>query len=122
MVLGMLRQVLIALTICAFVGGMTMQATPSAAALGPEGGSKPIAGCRHMAMHDQGPGEAEPMPTRGMDADCVKQMGCIGLPNLPSRSAQLQMTISYSTVVYWSPVEKRAGLSIAPDLLPPRAS
>ena len=53
--------------------------------------------------------------------DCVKQMGCIGSPNLPSRSAELRTPVSYSRVTYSSPTEERAGLSIAPDLLPPRA-
>ena len=67
-------------------------------------------------------GAPRSMPCKGIMLDCGKPMGCVGSPNLPSRSAELRTPVSYGTVVYWSPVEKRAGLTIAPDLLPPKAS
>jgi hypothetical protein len=49
-------------------------------------------------------------------------MGCVGSPNLPSPSDVLNGPASYTTVSYASSPERRAGLSIEPDLFPPKGS
>jgi hypothetical protein len=51
--------------------------------------------------------------------DCVKQVGCVGTPNLPTLSDALNGPASYTTVSYASSTERCAGLSIEPDLSPP---
>ncbi len=62
------------------------------------------------------------MPCKGIMPDCVKQMGCIGSPGVASRSAETQRRVSYTKAIYWSRVEEHTGLSIEPDLFPPRTS
>ena len=111
------------LTIFAFIGAMSVQAIPSAEALGLSGSAeaaKTDFPCPRMAAEH--PDRGVPMPCKGIMPDCVKQMGCIGSPNLPSRSDEPQTPVSYSTVVYWLLAEEHAGLSIEPDLFPPIGS
>src|SRR6266851_9002744 len=122
---AVLNRLMAILTTFAFIFAMSVQVAPSAQALNPTAPAKidkADQDCPRMVAEHPDQGAPKPIPCKGIMLDCVKQMGCIGLPSLPSRSAQLQMAVSYSTVVYWSPAEKRAGLSVAPDLLPPRAS
>ena len=112
------------LTIVAFAGAMSVQAAPSAEALGLTGPTKMSQTdkpCPRMTAEHPDRGIPMPMPCKGMMPDCVKQMGCVGSPNLASRSAELRTPVSYSRVTYWLPYVQGAGLSIAPDLLPPRA-
>ena len=113
----LLRRLLVALTIIPFVGGMTLQATPSAAALGLVGSSHVDTGCPNMAAHL--PAEQQPMPTRGTGADCMKQMGCLGTPSLPARSGEATVPFTYSRVTYSLPSTTRVGGSVEPELLPP---
>ena len=113
-----LRKVLVALTIFAFVGGMTMQATPSAAALGLAGGVTADAGCPYMTMHQQHAGDSQPAKRSGMDADCVKQMGCLGTA-LPIQPGELAGPVAYSKVTYCLSSTLRGGGSVEPELLPP---
>lgn len=117
--MALLRQLLVALTIVAFVGGMTIQATPSAAALGLLSDAQADGACPIMGTH-QG-GEQTPMPARGTGADCVKQMGCLGTPSLPIRSGETVALFAYSKVAYSLPSTPRAGGSVEPELLPPIA-
>lgn len=112
------------LTIVAFAGAMSVQAAPSAEALGLTGPAKMSQAdehCPRMAVEHPDRDIPMPMPCKGIMPDCVKQMGCVGSPNLPSRSAELRTPVSYSRVTYCLPAVQSAGLSIAPDLLPPRA-
>jgi len=113
----LLRRLLVALTIVAFVGGMTIQVTPSVAALGLLGSSHVDSGCPHMTMHPSA--EQKPMPTRGMDTGCVKQMGCVGTPTLPVRSGETAVPYAYSLVRYSLPSTQRAGGTVKPEPLPP---
>lgn len=109
----------------AFIIAMSVQAVPSADALGltaPAKAADMDEHCPRVAAEQPDAGTPQQLPCKGIMLDCVKQMGCVGSPNLPSRSAELRTPVSYSTVVYWSPVERSAGLTIAPDLLPPRDS
>jgi hypothetical protein len=114
---AILHRVLVLVTIVAFAGGMTVQATPSAAALGLSSSSKPDTGCPHMATHH--PGEGSPMPTRGTDADCIKQMGCLGTPSLPVRPGELVIPVNYTRITYSPSPTLKAGSSVEPELLPP---
>jgi hypothetical protein len=62
MVLIIVRKLLVALTVFAFVAGTTMQATPSAAAPGMPVDSEADAGCPYMAMQQKGTGKQQPVP------------------------------------------------------------
>ena len=114
---AILRRVLVLVTVAAFSAGMTVQATPSAAALGLSSSSKADTGCPHMATHL--PAGQKPMPTRGTDADCVKQMGCLGTPSLPVGPGEPTMPVTYSSITYSLPSTPRVGGSVEPEILPP---
>src|SRR5205085_337659 len=114
--LTILRRALVLVTLLAFVGGMTLQAMPSAAALGLPVSSQ-AAACPHMETHN--PGTQKPAPSRGVDADCVKQMGCLGIANLPIRPGEPAAPVTYSKVIYSVPSTPRDGASVKPELLPP---
>src|SRR5947207_12344501 len=115
--LSVLRRVLVLVMIAAFVGGMTIQVTPSAAALGLLSNSRVDTGCPHMTTPQSA--EQKHMPPRGMDTDCVRQMGCIGTPSLPVRPGETAVSFAYSRVTYSLPSTPRAGGSVKPELLPP---
>ena len=113
------------LAIFAFVAAMSVQAIPSAQALGlsgPDETSQADENCPRMATEHPDRGVPGPMPCKGIMPDCVKQMGCVGSPNLAPRSAELQGPVSYSDVVYASPDETGFNRAIKPDLFPPIAS
>ena len=120
-----LRGLLVAVTILAFLGGTTVQAMPLLTASGVPAGIAAKAGvpCGHMAGMGQS-GSAIPghdIPCKGITSDCVKQMGCIGVPSLPIRADVIAMPVSYVTITYWSPQPTLGGLSLEPDLFPPIA-
>jgi hypothetical protein len=112
------------LTAFAFLAAMSIQAIPSAEALGVavSAGSMANEDCPRMAVEHPERGAPQSMPCKGIMPDCVKQMGCIGAPNLPSRSAEMQRRVLYTAVIYWLPAEERTSLSVEPDLFPPIAS
>lgn len=118
------RRLTAILTAFVFIFAMSIQAAPSAQALdvrAPVKSTKADEPCPRMTAEHRNDGAPKQIPCKGIMLDCVKQMGCIGSPNLPSRSAELRTPVSYSTVTYWLPAEESHGLSVAPDLLPPRA-
>ena|SRR5437764_7110967 len=115
--LTILRRALVLMTILAFISGMAIQAMPSAAALGVPINSHTDAACPHMATHD--PGTPKSVPSRGMDADCVKQMCCLGIASLPIRPGEPAAPVTYSTITYSVPSTPRDGASVKPELLPP---
>ena len=119
MALIIVRKLLVALTVFAFVAGMTMQATPSAAAPGVPGGPKADVGCPHMAMQQKDTGKQQPAPRSGIDPDCVKQMGCLGTASLPLRPEELPAPVAYGKVTYCLLPAPRVGGSVKPELLPP---
>jgi hypothetical protein len=102
----------------AFIGGMTLQLMPPKAALAadvpPEMGD-----CPQMAMQPADAGAGHKAPCKGMDRECVKQMGCLGTANLPLSPPSLAAVFSYHKVAYWLPTAIFAARSIKPDLLPP---
>jgi hypothetical protein len=119
MVLDILRRVLVAVAILAFVTGMTIQATPLATMLDLTDGSKSGAGCPYMEMHHQASDTSETTPHTGINPDCVKQMGCLGTASLPTRPSDVTGPAAYRTVTYWLPSSSREGGSLKPELLPP---
>jgi len=112
-----LHRIIVLVTIIAFAAGMTVQAAPSAAALALSSSANGDLGCPHMAPHH--PEKQKPMPTRGTDVDCIKQMGCLGTPSLPTRSGETTLPFAYSRVTYLLPSAPRASGSVKPELLPP---
>jgi len=87
--LRLLHRLLLAVTAFAFLGGATLQAMPVADTQVKTSGTDMAmaAGmpCEHMdAMKRAG---APVLPCKGMTADCIKQMGCIGFPDLPQANA-----------------------------------
>ncbi len=84
-----LRRLIVVLSVLAFVSGMSIQAIPSAEALGLSavaGGAKADPECPRMAIEHHSEGMPIPLPCKGIMLDCVKQMGCLGTPALPDRA------------------------------------
>jgi hypothetical protein len=103
---------------------MTIQAIPSAQSLGlsaAAGNPTADAECPRMAMEHPDEGAPAPLPCKGIMLDCVKQMGCLGIPALPDRSGTLGVPVAYAIVSYWSPSPSLSGEDIEPDLFPPIA-
>ena len=112
------HRLVVALTILAFVGGMTLQLMPPKAAFAAERAPSQ-SDCAHMAMPAQDAGSSHEMPCKGIDPECVKLMGCLGTPSLPSRLGADFVHVAYDRVFYWTPDTFRDGRSIKPDLFPP---
>jgi hypothetical protein len=124
MMSGILRRMVVALSLLAFLSGMTVQAIPSAQALNlsiAERAAKADPECPRMAMEHHGDSMPVPLPCKGVMLDCVKQMGCLGTPALPDRSAAVSAPVSYSFVAYWAPCPALSGQDVEPDLFPPIA-
>jgi len=122
--MGILRRLIVALSLLAFVSGMTVQAIPSTQALGlnkAERAVKVDPECPRMAMERHGDTIPVPLPCKGIMLDCVKQMGCLGTPALPDRSAAVSVPVAYSIVAYWAPCPALFGRDVEPDLFPPIA-
>jgi len=119
MVLAVLRNMLLAVTLLAFFGGMTLQAMPPVSAAVGSGTAKMADNCPHMSPLQHQGGSTRSMPCKSMDPECVKQMGCLGIASLPLRQAALEGPFAYGKAAYWTPVLNRAGRSIEPELLPP---
>jgi len=84
MLWAVFHRLVVALTLLAFVGGMTLQVLPPKAAFA--AGTMAVPGdCSHVAMPPADPGPAHKVPCKGMDPECIKQMGCLGTPSLPLR-------------------------------------
>lgn len=122
MMSGILRGLVVTLSLLAFVSGMTLQAMPSAQALGlnaAQAATDPE--CPRMAVDHHGDRMPGPLPCKGIMLDCVKQMGCLGTPALPDRSAAVSVPVAYSIVAYWAPFSALSGQDVEPDLFPPIA-
>jgi hypothetical protein len=120
----LLRRLIVVLSVLAFVSGMSIQAIPSAAALGlstAEGSAKADPECARMAIEHHSPRTPIPLQCKGIMLDCVKQMGCLGTPALPDRADAVSVPVMYSMVAYWSPGPVLSGRDIEPDLFPPIA-
>jgi hypothetical protein len=120
MLWAILHRLILAMTLLAFVGGMTLQLMPPKAAFAATVTAPMSGDCSHMAMPPADAGTGHGMPCKGMDPECVKQMGCLGTLSLPLRLGANFARFTYRTVVYWAPATFRDGRSIKPDLFPPR--
>ncbi|HJU15801.1 MAG TPA: hypothetical protein VJ770_04965 [Stellaceae bacterium] len=119
---AVLHRLIASLMMFAFLGAMSVQAIPSAEALGLAGSeqaTKAGTDCSRMAVGHPERRASQPMPDKGPMPDCVKKMGCIDSLVIPSRSGELATPVSYTPVAYWVPAQPRAGLSVEPDLFPP---
>jgi hypothetical protein len=124
MISAALRRLTVLLSVLAFMSGMTVQAIPPAQALGlsmAEGVTKADQECPRMAMERHADTVPIPMPCKGIMLDCVKQMGCLGTPALPDRSAAVSVPVAYSLVAYWASCPPLSGQDVEPDLFPPIA-
>jgi hypothetical protein len=124
MMSGIFRRLVVALSLLAFMSGMTVQIIPSAQALGlsmAERAAKADREGPRMAMEHHSNPMPVPLPCRGIMLDCVKQMGCLGTPALPDRSAAVSVPVAYSLVAYWAPCPTLFGRDVEPDLSPPIA-
>lgn len=121
------RRLIAVLAVFAFLGGATVQAMPLAR--GPGTGviswmtraAMPVGTMTAMQDMTAGP-QNQSAPCHGITADCVKQMGCIGVPKLPLPPAAGATAMRYKRVVYWAPAVVLSGLRQKPDLLPPIAA
>jgi hypothetical protein len=107
-----LQRLVLLLTIPAFLGGMTLQLMPAKAASLATSADD----CARMTMAPDVGGRT---PCKGMDPECVKQMGCLGTPSLPVRIAADFVSFAYGKIAYSTQAAWRDGRSIKPDLFPP---
>jgi hypothetical protein len=125
MLIRLLRCVAVVVSGLAFLAGATVQALPPSDLLAPPvrvamDASDAMADCPHLnaqAPHKTEP--MQPMPCRGMTLDCMKWMGCIGFPSLPSPVVQATAPVEYGRVAYAAATSIGRGISIEPSLLPP---
>lgn len=116
------HRLVVALTLLAFVGGMTLQLMPPKAAFAASTDAPVSSDCAQMTMPPPDAGNSHGMPCKGVDPECVKQLRCLGTPNLPLRLAGDFVSFAYDRVLYWTLAIGRDGRSIKPDLFPPIGS
>src|SRR5215208_5179086 len=80
-----LHRLILAVTLIAFTGGMTLQLMPPKAAFAASEPAPVTGDCADMAMMPAEHGAGHDMPCKGMDPECIKQMHCLGTPSLPLR-------------------------------------
>jgi hypothetical protein len=119
MVWATLHRLIVALTVLAFVGGMTLQLMPPKPAMAANDAAPASSDCAHMAMPSHDGGSGHGIPCKGMDPECVKQMQCLGTPSLPLRLDAHFVPFAYGSVDYWALAKFQDGRSIKPDLFPP---
>ena len=115
----MLHRLILAVTLIAFTGGMTLQLMPPKAAFAANAVTPVASDCARMAMTPAGHSTGHDMPRKGMDPECVKQLRCLGTPNLPLRLGDNFVHFTYGKVAYWTPASFLDSRSIKPDLFPP---
>lgn len=117
------HRLLILATALAFLGGATLQAMPVASVQEVQADATQASlPCEHMAAMTQASEPTnESQPCKGVTPDCIKQMGCIGVPNLLPASEAVATLVEYATITYWSPRLMLDGVSHQPDLFPPIA-
>jgi hypothetical protein len=118
----MLHRVLVAVTVLAFLGGTTVQAMPRADPQDVAEQAMQVGmPCEYMAtMAAASKTAGGHMPCKGITPDCIKQMGCIGFPTLPSTDG-LSTQVAYTTLRYRLMQHRLTGLALKPALFPPIA-
>ena len=114
-----LHHLLVVLTALAFLGGATLQAMPveKAQTMPVMQANMP---CDQMAGMMQNAHPGGQAPCKGVTPECIKQMGCIGIPSLPSGHT-LSTPVNYATIRYSQPQQRLQSVSLEPDLFPPIA-
>jgi hypothetical protein len=111
MLFRLLRQLVVLVTLGAFVGAGVVQAMPSAPMAGPRMAMT-------MAM-DMADGEM-PAPCQEKMPGCMVDLGCTFMAGLPMPPMPTVTQVSWSTTVtYWLESTCAAGLSLKPPLDPP---
>ena len=114
-----LHRLLMVLTAFAFLSGATLQAMPvDNAQIGPA--TQANMPCDQMAGMMQNAHPGGQAPCKGVTPECIKQMGCIGIPSLPSGHT-LSTPVNYATIRYSQPQQRLQSVSLEPDLFPPIA-
>lgn len=119
MVAACLRGLVMAFLLLSFLGATTVQAMPV---------DLPTAGTTGPAMPDDCPmvhsagTPAKGGPCHGLNAACLKQMGCLGISLLPERTGQPTAPVVFGDAFFWHPSASMAGLSITPEPFPPIAA
>ncbi|MBB6253273.1 hypothetical protein [Nitrospirillum iridis] len=116
MLAACLRGMVMVFCLLAFLGGTTVQAMPLELSLAPHTAVTmpddcPMAQSAGVAAKDR--------PCHGLNATCLKQMGCLGVSMLPDRFGQPAGPAVFGVVLFWPLAAVRAGLSIAPEPFPP---
>lgn len=114
------KRLITIVTALAFIFAMSVQAAPSAEALGLTPPTAADEHCPRMAVEHPERGIPNPKPCKGIMLDCVTQMGCIGSPSL-ARTAETQVAVSETAVLYWSPSQAPSRFYFEPELFPPIA-
>jgi hypothetical protein len=118
-----LHRLILALTALAFLSGASLQAMPV------DGTAVQTADHARMVQADMPCASMGGMKTShsssapckgGITVDCIKQMGCIGIPDLP-QAGTLATPVAYTVVSYRLHHQTGGGLSLKPDLFPPIA-
>jgi hypothetical protein len=124
MLVTALRQLLLALTAFAFLGGTTVQAMPF---VQPDGAAKPAMAmtasgdCDQMDMSTHDSSAKTSMPCKSMTVDCLLKMGCSASAVSFAATSYIQpVPIAYSTVSYSRFFAARTGRSLTPDPFPPK--
>ena len=107
------------LTAFAFLGGATLQAMSVEKAQTGQAMQANMP-CDQMAGMMQNTNPGGQAPCKGITPDCIKQMGCIGIPSLPSGHT-LSKPVTYAAIRYSQPQQRLQSVSPEPDLFPPRA-
>ncbi|MEA1647953.1 hypothetical protein UAJ10_02835 [Nitrospirillum sp. BR 11164] len=113
-----LRGLVLAFLVLSFLGAATVQAMPvdlpSAVTATAMPGDCPM-------VHSAGT-PAKGGPCHGLNAACLKQMGCLGISLLPERTDQPPAPVVFGDAFFWQPSTAMAGLSITPEPFPPIAA
>ena len=122
MIWRLLQQVLLVATVLAFLGGTTMQAMPRADLQDVAEQAMQVGmPCDHMTTMASASKTADGrMPCKGITPDCIKQMGCIGFPTLPSTDG-LSTQVAYTPLRYCLMQHRLTGIAPKPALFPPIA-
>jgi hypothetical protein len=113
-----LHRLILAVTLIAFTGGMTLQLMPPKAAFAASETAPVTGDCANMAMPPPDASHGN-TPCKGIDSECVKQLRCLGTPSLPLRLGDNFVHFAYGKVAYWTPASFLDSRSVKPDLFPP---
>jgi hypothetical protein len=113
MPLRLLRQLVVLITLGAFLGAGVVQVLPSAPTASPRVATMTMA----MDMADDG----APVPCHEKMPGCMVDLGCVFMVGLPMPAPPTVTQLSWSRVTYWARSTSVAGHSRKPALDPPIA-